>query len=302
MYILFLFFLVIFAIAMFFAMVKFIPQNHVAIIEQLGKYNRTVTSGVNFVVPFMERVAVKVNLAVRNFPFQFEAVSKDKVNIQIKANLLYSVNEKSVYSYWYELTDPKQTISSYVENYVRSFVAINDHEEILQKRDEISAYLMEHLHEKFINWGIKLEGFQVTDIMFPAIISDAMSKVVASQRLREAALNESEAQKVRVVKNAEAEKESRILMGEGVAGERQAIIDGLKRSIDDMKTIQGLNTHEVMNLIVLSQYFDTVKSIGSSNNSKVMFMNPAPGGAQDIIQQLSSAIETGKELHEPPVK
>lgn len=278
-----------------FMSIRIVPQNHVAIIEQLGKYNRTVGAGINFVIPFIERSATQINLAIRNFPFQFEAVSQDKVNIHIKANLLYKVDQKSVYSYWYDLTDSRQTISSFVENYVRSFVATNNHEELLQKREEISGYLMEHLNERFLKWGIMLEGFQVTDIMFPTIISEAMSKVVASQRMREAAMNESEAQKVRVVKNAEAEKESRILMGEGVAGERQAIIDGLKKSIDDMKTIKDLNTHEVMNLIVLSQYFDTIRSVGSSQNAKVMFLNPAPQGANDIIQQLSSAIEVSNQ-------
>jgi len=284
-------FLFIIAVVIILSSVRIIPQNHVAIIEQLGKYNRTIGAGVNFIIPFIERTATKINLAIRNFPFQFEAVSEDKVNIHIKANLMYKVDEKSVYSYWYDLTDSRQTIASFVENYVRSFVAFNNHEELLQKRDDISAYLMEHLNERFMKWGIKLEGFQVTDITFPSIISEAMSKVVASQRMREAAMNESEAQKVRVVKNAEAEKESRILMGEGVAGERQAIIDGLKKSIDDMKTIKDLNTHEVMNLIVLSQYFDTIRSVGNSQNAKVMFLNPAPQGASDIIQQLSSAIE-----------
>lgn len=288
--------LFIFLLIVLSATIKIVPQNHVGIVEQLGKFNRVISAGINIVIPFIERIAVKVNLAVRNFLFEFEAVSKDKVNIVLKANLIYTIEQNHVYNYWYDLSDPKQTLASFVENYVRSFVAGQTHEELLEKRDEISTYLVEHLSEKFSGWGIAIVGFQVTDIVFPAAISDAMSKVVASVRLREAAMNEAEAKKVQVVKQAEAEKDSRILMGEGVAGERQAIIDGLKRSIDDMKTIPGLNTHEVMNLIVLSQYFDTIKSVGSSENSKVMFLNPAPKGAQDIIQELTSALETQSEI------
>ena len=278
-----------------FSMVKLVPQNQVAIVELFGKYERTLNAGLNFLVPVLERVSVQVNLAVRNFLFELDAVSKDKVQVRLKSNLIYAVSVDKVVQYWYELSDAKQTIASFVENYVRSFVATQTHEELLEKREEISAYLVQHLNEKFMTWGIVIHGFQVMDIVFPSIITDAMSRVVASQRLREAAMNEAEATKVRVVKEAEAEKDSRILLGEGVAGERQAIIDGLKRSIDDMKGIDGLNTHEVMNLIVMSQYFDTVKAIGVSQNSKVLFMDPAPEGANNMLQQLSAALEMNKE-------
>jgi len=281
-------------------MIKIVPQNHVAIVELFGRYNRTLSAGLNLVVPIVERVSVQINLAVRNFLFELDAVSKDKVQVRLKSNLIYAVSVDKVTQYWYELTDPKQTIASFVENYVRSFVATQTHEELLEKREEISAYLVQHLNEKFMAWGIIIHGYQLMDIVFPTVITDAMSRVVASQRLREAAMNEAEATKVRVVKEAEAEKESRVLLGEGVAGERQAIIDGLKRSIDDMKGIPGLNTHEVMNLIVMSQYFDTVKAIGMSQNSKVMFIDPAPEGANNMLQQLSSALEANKVDTEAP--
>jgi regulator of protease activity HflC (stomatin/prohibitin superfamily) len=275
-------------------MVKIVPQNTVAVVELFGKYERTLHAGLNFLVPVFERVSVSVNLATRNFLFELDAVSKDKVQVRLKSNLIYAIKAEQVTQYWYELNDPKQTIASFVENYVRSFVAGQTHEELLEKREEIAAYLLQHLDEKFRAWGIMIHGFQVMDIVFPVVITDAMSKVVASQRLREAAMNEAEATKVRVVKEAEAEKDSRILLGEGVAGERQAIIDGLKRSIDDMKGIDGLNTHEVMNLIVMSQYFDTVKAIGMSNNAKVMFMDPAPEGANNMLQQLTAALQVNQ--------
>lgn len=287
-----LMFFVILGVILLFSTFKIIPQNHVGIVEFLGKYEKTASSGLNIIVPVLERVVVQINLAVRNFLFEVETVSKDKVNVHLKANLIYAIRADSSIKYWYELSDPKQTIASFVENYVRSFVATQTHEELLERREEIANYLVEHLKERFLTWGIDIHGFQVMDIVFPIEITNAMSQVVASQRLREAALNQAEGQKIRVVKEAEAEKESRILLGEGVAGERQAIIDGLKRSIDDMKGIDGLNTREVMNLIVMSQYFDTVKAIGMSPNAKVMFMDPAPEGANNMLQQLTAALET----------
>jgi len=284
-------FLFIVAALFLFSTFKIIPQNHIAIVQSLGRYTRSLHAGLNILIPGVEKVVVKINLAVRNFLFDLTAVSKDKVTIHLKANLIYAISSDKVTDYWYKLSDPRQTIASYVENYVRSFVAGQTHEELLERREEIAVYLVEHLSTQFAVWGLDIQGFQIMDIMFPSDINDAMSRVVASQRLKEAAVNEAEAAKIRVVKEAEAEKESRILLGEGVAGERQAIIDGLKHSIDDMQGIPGLETHEVMNLIVMSQYFDTVKAIGETENTKVMFMDPAPEGASNMLKELTAALE-----------
>ncbi len=289
----FYFFLILFIIVLF-ASFRIVRQNHVQVVEFLGKYNRTLNPGLNILVPFLERVVTDVNLAFRNQIFQVDTVSSDKVIVKLKANLIYGVEMDKVVDYHYKLVNPLETLSSFVENYVRSFVSTQTHEELLSKREELSEYLILHLEAKMKNWGMKINSIQVMDISFPADITDAMSKVVASQRLKEAATNEAESQKIKIVKQAEADKESRILMGEGIAGERRAIVEGLKSSIDDMKQIKELDTKEIMNLVVVSQYFDTVKSVGESQNTKVLFMNPAPQGAEDMVQSLTKALEASK--------
>ncbi len=268
-----------------------VPQNHIGIVESFGKFKKTLDPGLHILTPFIETLKTKINLSVQNFFFDLESVTKDKVRVHIKANLIYKVNRSSVTQYFYELKDPKLTLASFVENYSRSYVASQTHEELLEKREDMSDYLLTHLQEKMLKWGIKIIGFQITDIIFPREITDAMSKVVASQRLKEAALNEAEAQKIKIIKQAEAEKESRILLGKGVAGERQAIIEGLKQSIDDMKNIPGLNTHEVMNLIVLSQYFDTIKNIGDSQNTKILFLD-SKFDNDSFLKNMISALES----------
>lgn len=286
------------ALVLVVATIKIIQQNHVGIVERLGKYSRTIGAGVNFLIPLIESVPSIIDLAVQNLLFNIDTVSKDKVVVRLKANLIYTIDPEKASDFHYNLSNPWETVQSFVENYTRSFVATQTHEELLEKREEISEYLIRHLDAKMRNWGIKIVSFQLMDIVFPTEITDAMSKVVASQRLREAALNEAEGAKVKVVKQAEAEKQSRVLLGEGVAGERQAIIDGLKKSINDMQTIKGISTEEVMNLVALSQYFDTIKSIGDSENTKVMFINPSPKGVNDLVQQLTSAIEGTKPVGE----
>lgn len=275
--------------------IKIVQQNRVQLVERFGKYTRTLDSGLNLITPFLDKVVADISLAFQNQEFKIDTVTKDKVVVNLKANLIYGVRRESVAEFYYKLSNPIATLSSFVENYVRSYVSTQTHEELLERREELSEYLIKHLEEKMSNWGIVISSIQVMDIVFPSEITQAMSKVVASQRLREAAMNEAESAKIKVVKQAEAEKESRILLGEGVAGERRAIIDGLKNSIDDMKSIPDLHTDEVMNLVVVSQYFDTVRAVGESNNTKVMFLNPAPEGAQDLIKSLSAAMEATKK-------
>lgn len=286
--------LVFLVVVIFLSSLKVVQQNRVQLVERFGKYVKTLESGLNIIVPFIDRVVADISLAFQNQVFQIDTVTKDKVVVNLKANLIYGVRRESVEEFYYKLSNPVATLSSFVENYVRSYVSSQTHEELLERREELSEYLIKHLDEKMSNWGINISSIQVMDIVFPQEITQAMSKVVASQRLREAAMNEAEASKIKVVKQAEAEKESRILLGEGVAGERRAIIDGLKNSIDDMKDIPDLHTDEVMNLVVISQYFDTVRAVGESQNTKVMFLNPAPEGAQDLIKSLSASLEATK--------
>jgi regulator of protease activity HflC (stomatin/prohibitin superfamily) len=273
---------------------RVVQQNRVQIVQRFGKYANTLDSGLSLIVPLIDKVVADISLAMQNQIFQVDTVTNDKVSIRLKANLVYSIDRARVTDYYYKLSNPLETLTSFVENYVRSYVSSQTHEELLERREEISEYLIKHLDEKMSVWGIKISSFQVMDIVFPSEITDAMSKVVASQRLKEAAMNEAESAKIRVVKQAEAEKESRILMGEGVAGERRAIIDGLKESIDDMRQIPDIDTKEVMNLVVISQYFDTVRAVGESENSKIIFMNPAPQGANELVQGLTSALEASK--------
>ena len=283
-------------IAIVIASLKIVPQNHIGIVESFGKYKRTVGAGLNPIIPIIENMVAKVSLAVQNFFFDMEAVTKDKVRVHIKANLIFKIDIKNVAEFWYGLSNPKETLASFVENYSRSYVASQTHEELLEKREDMSDYLLEHLQERMLKWGIEIIGFQITDIIFPREITDAMSKVVASQRLKKAAYNEAEAQKIKLVKQAEAEKEASILMGEGVAGERQAIIDGLRESFKDMAEIHGLTSRDIMNLIMATQYFDTIKEIGAKENSKVLFVNPSPNGVQDIVTQINSALEASKTV------
>jgi regulator of protease activity HflC (stomatin/prohibitin superfamily) len=147
------------------------------------------------------------------------------------------------------------------------------------------------LEEQFKDWGMYIKSFQITNVNFPQTITNAMSEVVASQQLRKAAENKGEAIKIQAIKEAEAEKERKRLQGEGVAQEREAIAKGLEQSIMTLQKVSNQNPKEIMAILSLTQYLDTLKSVGMTNNSKVIFMDTAVGKTSDLMKELIASQE-----------
>jgi regulator of protease activity HflC (stomatin/prohibitin superfamily) len=271
--------------------IKIVKQQSVMIVETLGKFSGVLRPGINFIIPFIQTIRSVQYLYIQNLDFKIEAITTDKVNISLDTTLVYHIKPDKVAEAYYSIGDPISVIKSTIENSIRSYVANQTHEEILQKRDELTQYLMDHLSEKFDEWGREIDAFQVKDVILPDEITNAMSKVIASKRLQEAAEFEANANKILKVKAAEADREARKLSGLGVAEERQAIIDGLKSSIENMQNATGADTTEVMNVVMLTQYMDTIKTVGLSENSKLIFMNSNPGSLDEAMQNLMAYIK-----------
>lgn len=280
-------------IFLLFSCIKVVNQQTALIIETLGKYSGTLRPGVNFIIPIIQQVRHKAVLFGQSIDFQIIAITSDKVTITLDTTLIYHVIPGKIAESFYSLADPLSVMKTTIENSIRSYVALQTHEEILQKRDELTQYLIDHLTEKFESWGRQIDAFQIKDVVLPREITDAMSKVIASKRLQEAAEFEANANKILKVKAAEADREARKLSGLGVAEEREAIINGLKESIENMKSATGAETSSVMNVVMLTQYMDAIKAVGQSDNSKVIFMNSNPGSIDDVLKQLYGLLGEG---------
>ncbi len=282
------FFKILFAIGIIILLsgIKIVEQQSVLIIETLGKFSKVLKPGFNIIVPIIQRVRAKVSLFVQNLEFSIVAITSDKVTVTLDTTLVFKVMESKVSESFYTLSNPVSVMKSTIENSIRSFAAMQTHEEILQKRDEMTEYLINHLRDKFENWGREIIAFQVKDVVLPTQITSAMNQVIASKRLQEAAEFEANAEKIKVVKAAEAERESRKLSGMGVAEEREAIVNGLKVSIENMKESIGVDTNAVMNVVMLTQYLDMLKSVGGQENSKIVFLNSNPSNLDEITKQL----------------
>jgi len=289
----FAYILIVIIILAIIANIKIVRQNTVLVIEMLGKYNRVMSAGLNVKVPLLERVAKTVSLRSQNFVIAGKYPSADKVIVDVNTNLIFTVNptEDGIQRFTYALQDAQTSIGATVENSLRTYIAKETHEGILEKKEELAVHIQRDLEIQFAEWGMLIKSFQITNVNFPLTITDAMSEVVASLQLRKAAENKGEATKIQAIKEAEAEKERKRLQGEGIALEREAIAEGLRRSVETMQKITNQTSAEIMAILNLTQYLDTLKTVGGSSNSKVIFLDTSVTKTADLMHQLMASHE-----------
>lgn len=276
--------------------VRIVQQNTVYVIEFLGRFRRVMPAGLNFKIPFVEVIAEKVTLRQRNFDLHNQYPSRDKVIVDVATNLIYAVDPsvEGVKRYVYSLTHREKSIGAIIENSLRTYIAKETHEGILEKKEELAAHIKSDLDKQFCEWGMLISSFQITEVSFPEAITKAMSEVVASQQLMKAASNKGEATKIQTVKEAEAEKERKRLQGEGMALEREAIAQGLRQSIEIMQKATGKQSDEILALLTLTQYTDALKSIGTTENTKILFMDSNPTKPHELMKAMVQAFEGSK--------
>jgi regulator of protease activity HflC (stomatin/prohibitin superfamily) len=274
-------------------MIRVVEQNTVLVVEFLGKYSRMMNAGFNLKIPVLERIANRVSLRQQNFSIDGRYPSADKVIVDVATNLIYVVDasDEGIKKYTYSLENRNQSIGAIIENSLRTYIAKETHEGILEKKEELALHIQNDLEKQFAEWGMFIKSFQITNVNFPLTITDAMSEVVASLQLRKAAENKGEAIKIQAIKEAEAEKERKRLQGEGVAQEREAIAKGLEQSIKTLQSVTNQNPKEIMAILSLTQYLDTLKSVGTTNNSKVIFLDTSVSATSNLMKDLIASQE-----------
>jgi regulator of protease activity HflC (stomatin/prohibitin superfamily) len=273
-----------------------VTQQSRAIVERFGRYLRTAKPGLNFKVPYIDYVVQRVSLRVQQLPVEVETKTLDNVFVKLSVAVQFRVIEGSEADSYYKLQDHIDQIRSYVLDVVRAKVPKMSLDEVFEKKDDVGIAVKSELDVSMKIYGFEIPNALVTDVNPADNVKAAMNDIQTQQRLQIAAAAKGEANKILVVKNAEAEAESKRLQGEGIAKERRAIIDGLRESIAAFTDqIGGVSAPEVLKLVLLTQYFDTMKDIGVSAGSKVILMPHSPGGMNDIAEQLQTAIIAGNE-------
>jgi regulator of protease activity HflC (stomatin/prohibitin superfamily) len=285
-------------IALFLILGSFFTVNtaQVAVVTRFGKFLRIAQPGLNWKVPFFDTVAGNVSLRVNQISLTMETKTKDNVFVTIPISVQNRVRPEKVYDAFYKLSDPTQQIQSYVEQVILGHVPGMTLDEVFASQSSIAAAVKQELDADMATFGFEIVNVLVTDIVPDAKVKSAMNDINAAQREQVAANARGEAEKILVVKKAEAEAESKALQGQGIANQRKAIIEGLQTSVEQFqKTVEGASAKEVMQLVLVTQYFDTLKSIGESDKTSTLFLAHTPGAVKDVSDQLmESMLVAGK--------
>lgn len=272
-----------------------VGQQTVAIIERLGKFARVANAGFNLKIPFLESVAGRMSLRVLQLDVPVETKTKDNVFVKVAVSVQYHVKNERLYDAFYKLTNPTSQITSFVFDVVRAEVPKMDLDDVFEKKDSIANAVKEELAEVMSDFGFDIIKALVTDIDPDTKVKSAMNEINEQQRLRVAAEQKGEADKILKVKNAEADAQSMRLQGQGIADQRKAIIEGLQLSIDQFQqSIPGTSALDVMNLVLVTQYYDTLKQIGADNKSTTLLLPSVPEGNKTFASTLRESFLTAQ--------
>jgi regulator of protease activity HflC (stomatin/prohibitin superfamily) len=280
-----------------------VDQQSAAIIERFGRFLRIAQAGLNIKIPFVDRIQGRVTLRLKQLDVAVETKTLDNVFVDIVASVQYRVLPDNVYKAFYILDNADAQIQAYVFDVIRARVPLINLDDVFSKKDEIANSVREELQEVMNDFGYDIIKALVTDINPDNRVKTAMNEINEAQRLRVAAMERGEAEKILKVKQAEAESESKVLQGKGIAGQRRAIMEGLKESLGEFqKQIGDSSPRDAMTLIMMSQYFDMLKDLGLHSNQNTILIPHSPSSMNDLFDQMRNAIITGNQAVEKPTK
>jgi regulator of protease activity HflC (stomatin/prohibitin superfamily) len=286
--------LILFGIGTFFSGLFTVPTAKAAVVQRFGRFVRVAGAGLNFKLPWIEKVVAKVDLRVQQLDVRMETKTRDNVFVAIPVSVQYHVLPDRVFEAYYKLSDPKEQIGSYVFNVILGHVPKMNLDEAFEQQNAIATAVKQELDGVMAGFGYGIVKALVTDIIPDPKVKAAMNDINAARREQEAANARGEAEKILKVKQAEAEAQSKQLQGQGIANQRKAIIDGLRESVEMFKAgVEGTSAKDVMTLVLLTQYFDTLKEIGASSHSNTILMSHSPGALVDVFEQIRNAVVLG---------
>lgn len=268
-----------------------VEQRTIAIVQRLGKFLREAGPGVHVKVPFIDQVVGRVNLRVQQLDVEIETKTEDNVFVRMVVAVQYYVLPEKVYDAFYKLDNASLQITSFVFDVVRAQVPKIKLDDVFEKKDDIANIVKSELAQVMEGFGYGILKALVTDIDPDAKVKESMNEINAAQRMRVAATERGEADRILKVKSAEGDAQSKALQGRGIADQRQAIVAGLRDSVDEFrKSVPGTTAKDVMNLVLMTQYFDMLKEIGASSRTNAILIPHSPGNLSTLTEQMRNAM------------
>ena len=289
----FIFLGLVFVLSAFFI----VKQQTAAIIERFGRFQSIRQSGLQLKIPLIDRVAGRLSLKIQQLDVIVETKTLDDVFVRLKISVQYKVVKEKVYEAFYKLDYPHEQITSYVFDVVRAEVPKMKLDDVFVKKDDIAIAVKTELNEAMMDYGYDIIKTLVTDIDPDAQVKEAMNRINASEREKIAAQFEGDAARILIVEKAKAEAESKRLQGQGIADQRREIARGLEESVEVLNKV-GINSQEASALIVVTQHYDTLQSIGGESNSNLILLPNSPQAGSNMLNDMVASFTASNQIGE----
>ncbi len=274
-----------------------VKQQTAAVVERFGKFLSIRNSGLQFKIPVFDRIAGRINLKIQQLDVIVETKTKDDVFVRLKISVQFQVLKAKVYDAFYKLQNPHDQITSYVFDVVRAEVPKMKLDDVFERKDDVAIAVKAELNEAMSEYGYDIIKTLVTDIDPDVQVKAAMNRINAAEREKVAAEFEAEAERIKIVAKARAEAESKRLQGQGIADQRREIARGLEESVDVLNNV-GINSQEASALIVVTQHYDTLQSIGEATNTNLILLPNSPQAGSDMLNNMIASFVASNQIGE----
>ena len=274
-----------------------VKQQTAAIIERFGRFQSIRQSGLQMKIPLVDRIAGRLSLKIQQLDVIVETKTKDDVFVRLKVSVQFKVIKDKVYDAFYKLDYPHDQITSYVFDVVRAEVPKMILDDVFLKKDDIAIAVKTELNDAMLEYGYDIIKTLVTDIDPDSQVKEAMNRINAAEREKVAAQFEGDAQRILIVEKAKAEAESKRLQGQGIADQRREIARGLEESVEVLNKV-GINSQEASALIVVTQHYDTLQSIGEETNSNLILLPNSPQAGSDMLNNMVASFTASNQIGE----
>lgn len=269
-----------------------IRSGTIGVVERFGRYQRVVSPGLTMIAYPIEAIEHVLSTRIQQLDVECETKTLDNVFVNVVVSIQYQVIKNKADRACYELTHAAPQIRAYVFDVVRSAVPQMELDEAFRSKEVIAKNIAEQLTQSMDDYGFEIEGVLVTDLAPDNRVRNAMNEINANKRMKEAAAEKAEAEKILLVKAAEADAESKYLSGVGVAKQRKAIVDGLKDSVSDFSSnVSGTQASDIISLLMITQYFDMLEMVGNRSRGSTLFLSHSPDDAMNLQDKLKEGMK-----------
>ena len=285
------------AVLLVFMGIKSVPQGREWTVERFGRYTLTLRPGLNFIIPFFDRIGAKINMmeSVLDVPTQ-EVITKDNAMVSVDGVVFYQVLDAAKAAY--EVNDLENAILNLTMTNIRTVMGGMDLDELLSLRDKINAQLLHVVDDATQPWGIKVTRIEIKDIAPPKDLVESMGRQMKAERDKRAAILEAEGLRQAAILKAEGEKQSAILKAEGEkeaafrnAEARERLAEAEAKATASVSDAISKGSVQAVNYFLGIRYTEALEKLASANNQKVILM---PLEASNVIGALGGIAELAK--------